>query len=570
MSRRSHLATAILIIFLSGCSAIPFGQRSVSERFELFLARYLDGTLFENPKQSAPFSWLRMSTDSISAVHATEGLSELRSFDTTRLSVDQRIDWLQVEAAFKLDVRDTILHSLERTPISYLTIGGLYRTVNGKHDPSDSEWKNILSTLSDAPIALALGCSQLRHPPKLWTQLAVNTSLRYEGFLTTTLREKIQHSPDSMRVPLEKARLISLGALQHYRTFLTDTLDSAPGNSWAVGPEYYDWLLREVNFLPYTSAQMIETGWKIHNETKNLLVELARRIDPTKSWLQLVDEMKTHHPEPYKIMDAYHEESDRVRKLLVDKNLIAIPPAESLIFVPTPPSLRETYAWGGYGGAEIENGKTVGRFFVTDIVPEMTQQQIDEKLRTQNTGWLTVISLHEGYPGHHLQTIYADHNPRKVRSRLGNTYYGEGWALYCESWMAREGFYLDKWDSLGWLQMRLWRTARVIIDPSIHTGKMSYEQAVQFFLDEVGLERSAAEAEVNRYTTWPTQAPSYIIGWLEIEKLKSEIQQQLRGQFEEKTFVETLLSVGSLPLELMKRAVRNKYSERDHLHNTYH
>jgi uncharacterized protein (DUF885 family) len=126
--------------------------------------------------------------------------------------------------------------------------------------------------------------------------------------------------------------------------------------------------------------------------------------------------------------------------------------------------------------------------------------------------------------------------------------------------MARAGLFDDDPDGrLGQLQMRLWRTARVVIDPSIHTGRMSYEEAVRFFVDEVGLERSAAEAEVNRFTTWPTQAPSYIIGWLEIERLRAEVQQALGARFSEKDFVEKVLEAGPLPLALLRRAVLYAY-----------
>ena len=109
------------------------------------------------------------------------------------------------------------------------------------------------------------------------------------------------------------------------------------------------------------------------------------------------------------------------------------------------------------------------------------------------------------------------------------------------------------------LQMRLWRTARVIIDPSLHTGEMTYEQAVQFFVDEVGLERSAAEAEVTRFTTWPTQAPSYIVGWLEIERLERDVRAALGPRFSEKDFVEKVLQAGPLPLALLRRAVLYDY-----------
>jgi hypothetical protein len=345
-----------------------------------------------------------------------------------------------------------------------------------------------------------------------------------------------------------------------YAAFLRDTLRPGPETSWASGAAYYDWVLRDVNFLPYGSAAMIAEGRRIHEATKLALDSLAQRLRPGTPWRRLTDEMQARHPDAGRITDAYRRESRRVLALLIQDDLIRIPACQDLTFVPTPPQLRETYAWGGYGGITVRDSVSVGRFFVTDVVPGMTPQQVEEKLRTQNNGWISVIALHEGYPGHHLQQVYARRNPSRLRQRGGNTYYGEGWALFAEHWMARAGLFDGNPDGqLGQLQMRLWRTARVVIDPSLHTGRMSYEDAVRFFMDEVGLERSAAEAEVNRFTTWPTQAPSYIVGWLELERLKAELQQALGARFSEKDFVEKVLEAGPLPLALLRRAVLHAY-----------
>ncbi|MEX0602327.1 MAG: DUF885 domain-containing protein [Bacteroidota bacterium] len=560
-SRLSLVPVLLAVVIACGGCAGGLGLvQTDADRFEDFVARFVEGTLWEKEADAPAFGLLRRGADSLRAARADRALALLAALDTASLTIDQRIDWLQLEAHFKREIHDTSLRRLERIPLLYLTVGGIYWQVAGDRVPTPRGWERILSTLEEAPIALKLGRDQLVDPPALWVDLAANTARRYEEFLREVLSPKIRTSaPDSLQARLLPAADAAAKDLAGYRAFLTDSLTMAPEGSWAVGEEYYDWLLREFHFLPYTASQMIEEGRKIHLATKQALDSLARTIDPGRTWKELVEEMKTHHPEPYRIMEAYGKESDRARQLILSRDLITIPPAETLTMVPTPPALRETYAWGGYGGIEMRDSLMVGRFFVTDIGPEMTQAEMEEKLRTQNTGWLTVIALHEGYPGHHLQTVYARNNPRTIRNRLGSTYYGEGWALYCESWMGREGFYVDAWDSLGWLQMRLWRTARVIIDPSIHTGRMTYEEAVQFFMQEVGLERSAAEAEVNRYTTWPTQAPSYIIGWLEIERLKEEVMHRLGPGFRERTFLEHVLSIGSLPLELMKRGVRARY-----------
>ena len=531
---------------------------SDSARFEALTVRYLDGAFRADRDRSDPLASLRPAADRAEIAAAHGALRALRAIDTTRLSVQQRIDWLLIEASEKRTLHDTILRLAERTPGRYITLGGIYWQIGADADPTPDDWASVLRTLERAPDALAIGRERLRAPPPLWVDLAISTAEGYVRFLDSEYRTLTARAPDTLRERLRAAGIEAAAALRGYVAYLRDTLPHGGATSWAAGAGYYDWVLREVNFLPYTAESMIAEGYRIHEATKRALDSLARDIDSTKSWRELVDDMQTRHPEPGKILTAYERESHRVLGFLITHDLIRIPPCEELLYVPTAPQNRETYAWGGYGGLRERDGVLYGRFFVTDVVPGMTEQAIDDKLRAQNNGWVSVIALHEGYPGHHLQQVYARRHDRPVRRRFGNTYFGEGWALYAEHWMRRAGLFVTDDQQLAQLQMRLWRTARVIIDPSLHTGRMSYEDAVRFFIDEVGLTRSAAEAEVNRYTTWPTQAPSYIIGWLEIERLEAEVRQAEGAAFEAKRFRERLLGQGSLPLALMRRAMTNR------------
>lgn len=488
-------------------------------------------------------------------------LAGLRAIDTTRLSVPQRIDWLLLEAEFQRTVYDTVLHRAEREPGRYLTLGGVYDRLSGDRAPTAKDWADIRSELAGASAVMALGRAQLRAPPPLWVKLAVASALRYETYLRSEFPARASvGAPDSLRAPLLTAASGASAALGAYAAFLRDTLVAGREGSWAAGREYYDWILANSNFLPLTADSMIEEGRRIHAATKLALDSAAARLRPGASWTVLTEEMRTRHPAAGQILTAYERESRNVQAFLIRNALVGLPPCQELIFVPTPPQIRDTYAWGGYGGLTERDGVQVGRFFVTDVVAGMTPEQTREKLRAQNNGWISVIALHEGYPGHHLQASYTARSPRKLRREIGNSYAAEGWALYAEHWLARDGLFAGNPDGqLAQLQMRLWRTARVIIDPSLHTGAMTYEQAVRFFVDEVGLEPSAAAAEVNRFTTWPAQAPSYIVGWLEIEKLRSEMQRELGPRFNEREFVERVLSEGALPLALLRRAVRYSY-----------
>jgi uncharacterized protein (DUF885 family) len=154
--------------------------------------------------------------------------------------------------------------------------------------------------------------------------------------------------------------------------------------------------------------------------------------------------------------------------------------------------------------------------------------------------------------------VKALENRRLVRRLFGSEVFGEGWGLYAEELMYRSGFYRDSLARLTQLRMRLWRAARVVIDPSLHTGRMSFEDAVQFFVDRVGLERRDAQAEVARYTTWPTQAISYIVGMRELERLREDVRSALGSAFDERAFHEAVLAEGSLPPILMRRAVATR------------
>lgn len=562
-----HACGVVTLVVLAGCAAGPRPAPVApaardSARFAALAARYLEGGFAERREGRDPHARLREGAERAEVEEAGRVLAALARIDTAALDVPDRIDWLQLEAATKRTVADTALRLGERMPGRYITLGAVPWQVASERPATAADWAGALRTLERAPAALAIGRERLRAPPPLWVDLAVATARGYVEFLAGEFRRRLPEAPDSLRPRLAGAGDAARVALAGYAAFLRDTLPPGGETSWATGSAYYDWLLREVHFLPYTAESMIAEGRRIHEATKHALDSLARAAAPGRTWHDLVADMQTRHPEPGAILEAYRQASHRTLGFLIARDLIAIPPCEELLYVPTAPQNRETYAWGGYGGIEERDGVMYGRFFVTDVVPGMTPQEVDDKLRAQNDGWIHVIALHEGYPGHHLQQVYARRTPRPLRRRMGSTYYGEGWALYAEHWLVREGLLASADERLAQLQMRLWRTARVIVDPSLHTGRMSYEDAVRFFVDEVGLTRSAAEAEVNRYTTWPTQAPSYIIGWLAIERLEAELREELGPRFDGKRFRETLLEQGSLPLALMRRAVRQALVER--------
>lgn len=480
----------------------------------------------------------------------------LAAIDTARLDERRRVDWLLLDAALATALHDAGDRDWQRRAGSYVPFNAVYTLAVGTTPGPKARMTALTSRLEGWPAAMAIGRRQVdpaRTPP-LWVELDVASARGIAAYLRDELPELVRRNGGDV-ARFRRARDAALHSLESYTAWMADTLRPAAAGDWRYGEAAYDWRLRHSKLLDASAASLVAMGHQVFDETVRDLDALAREIDPSRSWRQLADSSKTLHPPRDSVLAAYAREAYRARDFIVAKRLFTLPPGERLEMVLTPPNLRQTYAYGGYSSAAPFEKVQVGRFFVTPVDTLADTATQESKLRGHNYGWITVVALHEGYPGHHLQHARAAKQRSVLRKVYGSEVFGEGWGLYSEELMYRAGFYPTPLARLTQLRMRLWRAARVIIDPSIHTGRMSFDEAVRFFVDSVGLEKADATAEVNRYTTWPTQAVSYIVGMREMEALRDTVERRQGADFDPARFHNVLLGEGSLPPVLMRRAV---------------
>jgi uncharacterized protein (DUF885 family) len=170
---------------------------------------------------------------------------------------------------------------------------------------------------------------------------------------------------------------------------------------------------------------------------------------------------------------------------------------------------------------------------------------------------LLTISLHEGLPGHHLQTSIAQERqdlPSFRRFDSTNAYV-EGWGLYAESLGEEMGFYSDPWQRYGHLNYAILRANRLVIDTGIHEMGWSIEQGVRWMTEHSSMTDAQAAAEVERYAAYPGQALSYKIGELQILALRNRAQDRLGSRFDIKAFHDQILAGGSMPLQILQEKV---------------
>lgn len=171
------------------------------------------------------------------------------------------------------------------------------------------------------------------------------------------------------------------------------------------------------------------------------------------------------------------------------------------------------------------------------------------------TSGMESLFLHEAIPGHHYQISLQQENtelPKFMRFGWFGAY-GEGWAHYCETLGPEFGLYTDPYQKMGYLSDQMLRAVRLVVDTGIHTGKMTREQAIQYFLDNIAYEEPAATAEVERYMAMPGQALSYKIGSLKIRELRDRYTKSLGNKFNLAKFHDEILSQGCLPLDVLER-----------------
>jgi uncharacterized protein (DUF885 family) len=176
-------------------------------------------------------------------------------------------------------------------------------------------------------------------------------------------------------------------------------------------------------------------------------------------------------------------------------------------------------------------------------------------------GWgryeIESTSFHEGIPGHHLQIAIAQEleDLPDFRKTSFVTAYSEGWGLYTERLADEMGLYSSPLDRMGMLAADSMRACRLVVDTGMHAMGWSRQQAIDFMLENSEKSVGHATAEINRYAVTPGQALSYMIGRLEILRIRSAAQARQGERFDIKAFHDAVLESGALPLGLLAEHV---------------
>ena len=171
---------------------------------------------------------------------------------------------------------------------------------------------------------------------------------------------------------------------------------------------------------------------------------------------------------------------------------------------------------------------------------------------------LESLAYHEGVPGHHMQIAIQNEltDIPVFRTQYGYSAFAEGWGLYAEDLGKTMGFFTDPYNDFGRLSSELWRAVRLVLDTGLHAKGWTEDEAIAWAMENSARPESSIKSEVKRFLLWPGQATTYKIGMIAIQRLRDEAQAALGDKFDWKSFHDTVIDGGSMPLPVLETRVR--------------
>ncbi len=492
----------------------------------------------------------------------------------TRGGIEERVDfWRRSQAEMErfrpdelsparaLD-RDLLIHEA-RLALHELTVGrgwakrsdaagsigdALFPLFTRDFAPLPERLERIAERLEAAPRLMAEARDRVTDPVELWVRIDLEGSEALPSFLRTILAAaRAEHAPDRLATRLEAAIGATLSALDDHDAWLRDDLLPRARGEWRTGPEEFEELVR-LRELRASGNEILAVGEDLLARETAARDALCAEIDPTVDPAEVADLVKNDHPATFgEALDAYRRSMAAARRFIVDRDLATLPADDHLVVIETPTYLRHVIPFAAYYQPPRFDPEPTGTYIVTPpSVPAM--------MREHNRASIVNTSIHEAYPGHHLQLSAAITNPSLVRLLCDTAAeFDEGWAFYCERMVREHGFATDPRERYAMHTDAIWRACRIVIDVKLHRGEIGFDEAVDLLVERTGFERPAALAEVKRYTATPTYQLSYLFGRHLIEELRADVERAAGADFSLKRFHDTLLYGGTMPVSYARR-----------------
>ena len=446
----------------------------------------------------------------------------------------------------------------EKNPDIYSSgiTSSVFTVMSRNFAPQDERLKIVIARQKQMPKVFDDARANLKNPPKIYTEIAIEQIPGIISFFKNDLPSAFKEVKDAaLVVEFTATNQAVLDALEKYGKFLKTELLPKSNGDFRIGEDNYRKKLLYDEMVDLPLDRLLQIGEENLRANQEAYKQAALKLDSKKTPQQILAEQAKDHPAPDKLLETFRGTLAGLVKFIEDKKIITIPSPVPPILEETPPFQRATTFASMDTPGPYEMKAKEAYFNVTLPEKNWKPEQVAEHMAGFNYGTIISTAIHEAYPGHYTQFLWVPKAPSKIRKLLGAASNAEGWAHYCEQMMLDEGYGNgDPKLRLGQLQDALLRNARYIVGIKMHTGQMTYDQAIDYFVKEGYQSRSNGEREVKRGTADPTYL-YYTLGKLQIFKLREDYKKLRGDKYSLLEFHDEFMKQGFPPIKIIRRAM---------------
>jgi len=454
----------------------------------------------------------------------------------------------------------------ERNPDRYSggVTSAIFVIMARTYAPPEQRLKSVIAREKQIPAVFAAARQNLKDVPPVYADVAIEQIPGLIGFFKTDVPAAFKEVKDpALLKEFQTVNQTVMESLQQYQEFLIKEIRPKASGDFRIGAENYRKKLLFDQAVDVPLERLLEIGMADLRRNQQAFKDISAKIDSKKTPQQILAELEKDHPAPDKLLQTFRDTLGGLRDFLQEHHIAKVPSQVLPVLQETPPFARAlTFASMDTPGPYEKVAKEA---FFNVTLPEAswTEKQVEEHMAGFHHGVIISTAIHEVYPGHYTQFLWVPYANSKVRKLLGCSSNAEGWAHYSEQMMLDEGYGrtpgVDADHDTAFLKLRLGqledallRNARFIVGIQMHTGKMTFDQGVEFFEKEGYQAHTNALRETRRGTSDPTYLV-YTMGKLEIMKLRDDLKKKMGGKFTLEDFHNNFLKQGFPPVKYIRQ-----------------
>ena len=563
----------ILIFVLTNSMVLPNKNTKTADAdFERLAKDYIEKLLENSPEWATILGDHRF--DNRLSDYTRAGVEKRRAFNEEFLNKLKTIDFARLSKANNVDariMRDNLEYNLfqidvlreyEWNPLSYNVGGAIDSLVSREFAPLKTRLTSAKSRLEAIPAVIAAAKANLKNPPKVYTETAIQQNGGTIGLIRSDMQQFVDQAPE-MKTELAPAREKAIAALEDYGKWLKEDLLPRSNGDFRIGDAKFRQKLRFALESELPKEEILKRAEADLKTTQNTMFDVALPLykkyfpnekapDSRKLVIKSVlNKLAESRPNNDTIVAQAEKDLQETTDFVRKNNLVTVPNEPVKVIVMPEYARGTSVAYCDSSGPFEKNAETF--YAIAPTPKDWSEKVVESFFREYNDYMLENLTVHEAMPGHYLQLMHANKfkAPTPIRAIFTSGSFVEGWAVYAEQLMAEKGYGAAE-VRMQQLKMKLRVIINAIIDQKIHTNGMTEKEAVDFMMSEGFQEEGEAVGKWKRAQLSSTQLSTYYVGNVEVNDIRRAYEAKNKGKVDLRKMHDEMLSFGSPAAKYVK------------------